>query len=98
MHVREPIQLATIAVDLSTISEIIEYDDHILLVFSADDDPPIRKLTGADAQEMQKWLDENWQRYLEYLDSHNASLKVPRRRPVASPEPEPPEVYTEPPF
>jgi hypothetical protein len=85
-------------VDLRTISEIIEYDDHILLVFSPDDDPPIRKLTGADAKEMQKWLDEDWQHYLAYLDSQNARPRVSRQRPVASPEPELPEVHTEPPF
>ena len=95
---KEPIQLATLTVDLSKVSEIIEYDDHILLAFGADDDLPVLKLTGADAEAMRKWLDADWQHYLEYLDSRNEGSQVPRKRPRYHPGPEPSDISEEPPF
>ena len=56
---KEPIQLATRTIDLSQVIEIEENDDHILLIFNADD---VLKLTGADAEAMRKWLDEDKRR------------------------------------
>ncbi|MEM8530420.1 MAG: hypothetical protein AAGF95_06235 [Chloroflexota bacterium] len=62
----EPIQLATCTIDLSKVSEIIEYDEYVWLVFSPVDNLPELKLFGEDAVAMSTWLDKEWEGTQEY--------------------------------
>lgn len=62
----EPIQLATCTIDLSKVSEIIEYDEYVWLVFSPVDNPPELKLFGEDAVAMSTWLDKEWEGTPQY--------------------------------
>lgn len=96
----ELIKLATCTIDLADVSEVYDYEDHVLIVFGGDHDPFDIQLRGHDAEAMRAWLDADWHRRLAELDADGAGPSDPqaRKRPRHSEFVKPLDIDTEPPF
>lgn len=92
----ELLQLATTTIDLNQVSELYDYDDYVLVMFSADHNPPETIFTGEDAALLLQWLDDEWQR--ERAESLKEGVQLPEKRPRYHLEPEPPDINEPPPF
>jgi hypothetical protein len=62
------IKIGNMTIDISQVSEIIDYGSHVHVYFHENHSPKSIDLVGADAEGMRRWLDADRKRSLTDLD------------------------------